>query len=137
MLSPSLCASLQRAEQFNMDQLGEPSFHFVAFREPRVKGKKTSEKELSQARSHAARISHKQRRWARQENSRRDLVWVNEGTHAKSAADASNLPPTRARIPPSPWSILPQDKTDPFGSHQMERLPKYLTDCMEYGWSTE
>ena len=117
-----------------MDSLGEPSFHFVAFKEPRGKGRTRGGNSLSEARSHAARVSHKQRKQARQENANRDLVWVNQTTNSKSVTGSSTLLTTRTKVPPSPWSLLPQHKSDPFGSHQMEVLPKYLIDCLEYGW---
>ncbi|RVX67148.1 hypothetical protein B0A52_08582 [Exophiala mesophila] len=117
-----------------MDSLGEPSFHFVAFKEPRGKGRTRGGNSLSEARSHAARVSHKQRKQARQENANRDLVWVNQTTNSKSVTGSSTLLTTRTKVPPSPWSLLPQHKSDPFGSHQMEVLPKYLIDCLEYAY---
>lgn len=112
----------------------EKLFHFVTIRDPSTKTKRGSDMRLSQARSHAARITHMRKKRKNQkppDDEPVSLVYASWGNTTPGGDDESNM--SKLEYSPSPLSLLGQHKVDPFESYPTGPLPPYLRHCLEYG----
>lgn len=113
----------------------ERLFHFVSMpmRNPSAKTKVDQDARMSQARSHAARITHMRRR--------KKTKKLNEGKYLDDEQVGAIMELNvvtkdgtfKTEYSPSPLSLLGQHKVDPFESYPTGPLPPYLRRCLEYG----
>ncbi|KEF52991.1 uncharacterized protein A1O9_10899 [Exophiala aquamarina CBS 119918] len=116
------------------DHEGERLFHFVSMpmRNPSAKTKGDQDLRMSQARSHAARITHMRRRKkARKVNEGRSLDDEQIGAIMELNMVTKDGA-LKTEYSPSPLSLLGQHKVDPFESYPTGPLPPYLRRCLEY-----
>lgn len=108
-------------------------FHFVSMQHPSVKKNGDFEMKLSQARSHAARITHmRKKKKIRATNEDKGIKDMQVGT-IRELDVATKYGLCDNNYSPSPLSLLGQHKVDPFESYPTGPLPAYLRRCLDYG----
>lgn len=115
------------------DQEPAKLFHFVTIRDPLAKKRGVLDMRVSQARSHAARITHMRKRKKNRKTTEDERVsyWK---TGVPRPLFVDNDPDvSKPEYSPSPLSLLGQHKVDPFESYPIGPLPPYLRNCLEYG----
>lgn len=115
------------------NQEPEKLFHFVTIRDPLAKTRGVLDMRVSQARSHAARITHMRKRKKKRNITEDERVSDWQTGVTRSLFVHSDPDVSKPEYSPSPLSLLGQHKVDPFESYPTGPLPPYLRNCLEYG----